>query len=97
MTAYIVAEIEVKNSDQYNEYRNKVEKTVHQFGGRYIIRGNDVVPLEGDWNPERFVVIEFPDMTSLKQWYDSSKYQLLRNIRIASTYSKIIAIDGTQS
>ena len=97
MAAYIIAEIEVKNPDKYSEYRDKVPKTVNKFGGRYIIRGTDVVPLEGGWVPERLVVIEFPDMTSLKRWYESDKYKSIRNMRMTSTLSKVIAIDGAWS
>ena len=97
MAAYIIAEIEVKNPDKYSQYRDEVPKTVNQFGGRYIIRGNNIVPLEGDWEPERLVVIEFPDMASLKRWYESDKYKSIRNMRITSTSSKVIAIDGAWS
>lgn len=94
MAAYLIAEIEVINLDQYGEYRDKVPKTVRQFGGRYIIRSNDIVLLEGTWSPERFVVIEFPNMDALKKWYESDKYISLRNMRISSTFSKVIAVDG---
>ena len=37
--------------------------------------------LEGDWQPKRLVVIEFPDMEAALGWYRSEEYQELAKIR----------------
>lgn len=50
--------------------------------------------LEGDWDPHRLVIVEFPDMAALTAWYDSPEYERLKEIRFRSAKTRIIAIEG---
>ncbi len=50
--------------------------------------------LEGDWTPTRLVVLEFPDMASLRAWYDSPEYAPLKVLRQAAAESRLIAVEG---
>ena len=50
--------------------------------------------LEGDWEPHRLVIIEFPDMGSLMDWYDSPEYARLKEIRERCARTRIIALEG---
>jgi uncharacterized protein (DUF1330 family) len=50
--------------------------------------------LEGDWDPHRLVIVEFPDMAALTAWYDSPEYERLKEIRFLSARTRIIAIEG---
>ncbi|WP_310159595.1 DUF1330 domain-containing protein [Paraburkholderia terricola] len=51
--------------------------------------------LEGDWQPHRLVIIEFPDMASLMAWYESPEYAPLKAIRETCARTRIIALEGT--
>ena len=48
------------------EYRERNTDVVAAHGGRFIARGGPHEVLEGDWNPLRLVVIEFPDMDAAR-------------------------------
>ncbi|TIU52637.1 MAG: DUF1330 domain-containing protein, partial [Mesorhizobium sp.] len=49
---------------------------------------------EGDWEPHRLVIIEFPDMAALTAWYDSPEYERLKQIRFRCAHTRIIALEG---
>src|SRR3546814_12707403 len=78
---YSVANVSVKDEDGYEEYRRQVPATIEKYGGRFIVRGGESEVLEGDWQPGRLVVLEFPNMATLKRWYESEDYQRIIALR----------------
>ena len=94
MSAYLIAEIEVTDPETYEEYRGQVAPTVERYGGRFLVRGGVVRELEGEWTPKRLVVIEFSDMASLRQWYQSDEYERLKKIRQSSSTATVLAVEG---
>ena len=48
MSAYIIVEIDVVDPVGYEEYKRQAAATVHQHGGKYIVRGGKTEVLEGD-------------------------------------------------
>ena len=64
-------------------------------GGRYLVRGGATEVLEGDVQPLRQVILEFPDMAQLKAFYNSPAYQLLVAVRQGATRGgHLLAIEG---
>jgi uncharacterized protein (DUF1330 family) len=101
MPAYMVVEIEVTDKEAYALYRPAAQAVLAQLGGsgRVIIRGGKdgsgkTESLEGGWMPERFVVIEFPDMQSAKAFYHSVQYQEALKMRMASSRSRAFFVEG---
>ena len=69
MAAYLIAEHKVTDAAKFEEYRSKVGPMIARHGGKYLTRGGSHKILEkGYWQPERVVVIEFPDMAALNAW-----------------------------
>ena len=50
--------------------------------------------IEGDWKPERLVIIEFPDRKSAEAFLGDPEIQDLFEIRHATTTSKLVLADG---
>ena len=94
MSAYLFANVEVTDPAEYERYRQQVPATIAAHGGRYLVRGGATEMLEGEGVPARVVILEFPDMATLKRWYHSPGYQKLLAIRVRSTRSTVTAIDG---
>ena len=94
MAAYIFATIEINDPAAYDDYRRRVPAVIAAYGGRYLVRGGAVERLEGDAPMHRLVIVEFPDMTRLKTFYNSAQYQLLLGIRQRSAKSTVLAIEG---
>ena len=95
MAAYVIGEIEVTDPATYEEYRKQVPAVVAKFGGKFIVRGGKVEPLEGDWVPKRMVALEFPSMEQAQKWYRSEQYAPLIKLRQKASRGKLIIVDGT--
>jgi uncharacterized protein (DUF1330 family) len=94
MAAYIVAEIQVTDQAAYEEYRPLAAASIARFGGRFIVRGGRVDLLEGEPQPQRVVVIEFPDAGTARSWYQSDEYQTALKIRQAASRGRVFLVDG---
>ncbi len=94
MPAYVIADVEVTNPELFEEYRELVPATVEAFGGKYIVRGGDSEVVEGDWTPSRTVIIEFESFEQAKAWHSSQMYAGPKQMRIDSTNSSVIIVDG---
>lgn len=94
MAAYLFAQVEVVDPEAYDEYRRSVSALVAAHGGRYLVRGGTTEVLEGDFGAGRLVIVEFPDMASLRAFYNSDAYQPLVAIRQRTTRSTLLAISG---
>ncbi|HTO84651.1 MAG TPA: DUF1330 domain-containing protein [Methylomirabilota bacterium] len=94
MPAYLIADVEVRDQEVYAEYRRQVLPLVQKHGGRFVIRGGKHEVLEGDWQPARLVVIEFPEMATLQAWYRSPEYTALIKLRQGVSRGSLVAVEG---
>ena len=95
MPAYLYATLEVSDPLAYEEYRSQAPAVIAAHGGRYLVRGGATEVLEGDVQPLRQVILEFPDMAQLKAFYHSSAYQILVAVRQGATRGgHLLAIEG---
>ena len=94
MPAYVIVEITVTDTKVYEEYRKLTPASLLPFDGRFVVRGGHTETLEGDWQPERIVVIEFPTMKKAKAWYHSDVYTSAKQIRMRSAKTKMIVVEG---
>jgi uncharacterized protein (DUF1330 family) len=94
MPVYMIIEIAVQDAQTYAEYMERVPATVEKYGGRYVVRGGPVVPLTGNWNPERIIILEFPNGEKMRAWNSSPEYQELAPLRTRSTKTRAIALEG---
>ena len=93
MPAFLIADIEVTDEQTYSAYRTANPDIVNKHGGRYVALGGAVEVLEGDWHPNRTVIIEFPSMEALRSFYTSPEYVELRKLRTKSANSRLVAIE----
>jgi uncharacterized protein (DUF1330 family) len=94
MAVYVIADIEVVDSEGFEEYRRQVPATIAAHGGRYLARGGATEILEGAWSPKRCVILEFPNMDRFKAWWSSPEYLPLRALRERTSKSNLIVTQG---
>jgi uncharacterized protein (DUF1330 family) len=94
MKAYVVAAETIKDDAVSAEYRKEVPATVEAFGGKFIARGGNLTLLEGEWPHPRLVIIEFPSRDAAEGWYRSPEYQKIIGLRLKSTVTNLIIVDG---
>ena len=94
MPAYVVVNLTVEDHDRYELYKPDAARTVAAFGGRSLVRGGRVDVLEGDFHPDRYVILEFPDLARARAWYDSPEYAGLKALRKETTRSQLFMVEG---
>ncbi len=94
MSVYMIADIKVTNAGVYRRYVAAVREIVERHGGRYHVRGGKVVPLFGDWRPERVILVEFDSMEQLRVCFGSEEYRRIAPLREQSTMSRSIVVEG---
>lgn len=96
MTAYtLIDRLLVTDGERFEAYRDPATASVQHYGGQYVLPGGtQIEPLEGNWMPNRVVVIEFDDTDQAKQWWDSPEYAEARVIHQEATVSNIILVDA---
>jgi uncharacterized protein (DUF1330 family) len=97
VAAYWIGEHVITDPTKFAEYLRKAVPIIERFGGRYLTRVGAHEVLDGDWRPNRVVIIEFPDMAMIKALYNSPEYQLLIALRQSAATDVIIAVEGEGS
>lgn len=92
--AFIVAEVDVRDSAAYRQYATEASKIVTQFGGHYIVRGGKTVRFEGDAPARRIAIIEFPSLAQLEKFESSPEYTAVKPIRLRNATSRVYAVEG---
>ncbi len=92
MAAYVLVDVEVLNPEAYAEYTRAVPATLEPFGGRFLVRGGAVETLEGEWHPQRGVLIEFPSMERARAWHASPDYVAILPIRVQHARTNFLAV-----
>ena len=95
MAVYFIADIQVTDPIAYDQYRPLAAASIARHGGRFVVRGGKVDLLEGEPQPERIVVIEFPDAETARRWYRSEEYQAALKIRQAASRGRVFLVEGT--
>jgi uncharacterized protein (DUF1330 family) len=94
--AYVIAEITVTDPEVYKAYTAAVGPVVAHFGGRYLVRGGQIVPLEGEPPKGRVVVIEFESLTVARTFADSAEYAAVAPLRLKAATSRIFLVEGAK-
>lgn len=92
--AYLIAEIDVHDPAGFEAYRTAVAPMIAAYGGRYLVRGGAVTPLEGEAPTARIVVLEFPDVATAERFWSSDDYAPVAAIRHRTTHSRIYMVEG---
>jgi uncharacterized protein (DUF1330 family) len=96
MAAYLIVEVAVEDPEVYDEYRSLVPASLAAYQGSFLVRGGAVEPLEGDWDPERIVVIRFENAQQAKRWWSSDEYRDAKALRQRAARTRMIVVDGVE-
>lgn len=94
MNAYLILDLAIHDLGKFSEYIQKIPAFIKKHSGRYIVQGVKPTVMEGDWKPDRVVVIEFPTREHAKTFLNDPEAQALFKLRHDTTTSKLILVDG---
>jgi uncharacterized protein (DUF1330 family) len=92
MAAFVIVDVEVLEPEPYRTYTSAVPATLAPFGGRFIVRGGAYATLEGEWRPQRIVIIEFPSVEQARAWHASPEYQAIVPIRLRHARTNFLTV-----
>ena len=91
---YAIARVSISDDARYADYRAGTLDSLKPFDGRFIVRGGATECVEGSWDVDRTVVIEFPSMEQARAWYRSDSYQQLAAIRREASSADFVLVEG---
>jgi uncharacterized protein (DUF1330 family) len=94
MSAYVISELEVLDPAAIETYRSTAARSIAQYGGRYLARGGAAEAAEGGPPPKSIVVVEFPSMERLREWYASPEYAEALKVRRTALDRRLIFVEG---
>jgi uncharacterized protein (DUF1330 family) len=93
-SAYIIANVDVKNPEQYEEYKRLSSIAMKAHGAEVCTRGGKLEVLEGDWTPSRVVLLKFPSVEQARKFYDSAEYSAARKAREGIAVMRMVLVEG---
>jgi uncharacterized protein (DUF1330 family) len=97
MSVYFIVEIEeIIDGKMYSEYADNVGSIVEKFEGKYLVKGDEIVTVSGQWQPAKIVVIEFDNFEKLRNCFGSPEYRAIAPLREKSTKARAIAVEGIE-
>jgi uncharacterized protein (DUF1330 family) len=93
-SAYIIANVIVTDPVQYEEYKKWSSAAMQAHGAEVCVRGGKVEVLEGEWAPERLVILKFPSLEAAKAFDASPEYGKARAARQGAAVMRMIVVEG---
>ncbi|GAP35743.1 DUF1330 domain-containing protein [Piscinibacter sakaiensis] len=94
MSAYVIAEVTITDAARMAAYREWSTRAMQEHGAEVLVRGGTIDTLEGDWTPERLVVLRFADRAAAHRFYDSETYRHARTLREGAGVMRMVVVDG---
>jgi uncharacterized protein (DUF1330 family) len=94
MSSYIVVDVTVTDPQGYTEYIGKVGPLLEKHGGKVTHRLGNIEAIEGAWQPNTLVLIEFPDRAAAKAFNEDPDYPPIKELRLRSTTGNLLIADG---
>ncbi|WP_172435841.1 DUF1330 domain-containing protein [Sediminicola luteus] len=94
-TVYCLFEnVKIVDTVKMEAYKKEVFSIVEKYGGEYVVAGDNIQTIEGNWNPSFLVMIKFPSMEHANNWYNSEAYRPLKELRQTSGQFNGIIMEG---
>lgn len=94
MSAYVIFDVEIHDMNRYKTFMAGVKPALDAAGARYLARGGAHKVYEGDWQPRRIVILEFPDIAAWEAFYIGPVYQGLKAVRDECSSASLVAVEG---
>jgi uncharacterized protein (DUF1330 family) len=96
MSAYVIFDVDIRDAARYQEFMAGVKPALEKAGAKYLARGGAHKVYEGDWQPRRIVLIEFPSVAAWEEFYSGPTYQGLKSVRDACSSARLVSVVGLE-
>jgi len=97
MPAFLISDVSVRDANAFQVYRTRAADSIIRYGGKYLVRGGVIEPLEGGWSPRAIIIVEFPSLEQARAWYRSPEYASALEVRDKALSRNLILVDGIEA
>lgn len=94
MSAFVIFDVRIDDPTRYQEFMAGVKPALEAADAKYLARGGAHRVYEGDWEPRRIVLLEFPSIAAWEGFYEGPVYQGLKAVRDACSSARLVAVEG---
>lgn len=94
MTVYALAQITIADRIRYDRYREAFLPTLRPFNGRLLAADSDPQIIEGEWQSEKVILIEFENDELFRGWMESPEYEQIAIDRRAGAFGSVLLLHG---
>jgi len=96
MGYYFIAQIKIKDENEYQRYIDKAGDVFRKYNGEYLAVDNNPSILEGLCSYTRIVLIKFKSKKDFSDWYNSKDYQEILKYRLRAADCDTILVKGLE-
>jgi len=91
---YAIAQLKITDRATYNRYQERFMSVMRKFKGRLLAADEHPQVIEGQWDREKVVLLEFPDEPAFREWAESPEYLEIAKDRKAGSDAVILLAGG---
>ena len=95
MSAYIIAQLKFTHRELYDRYEVRLVDVFRKFKGRLLVADDRPQVLEGPFEGDKVVVLEFPDKTAAMAFQESPEHAEIAADRKAGADAVLLMVGGT--
>ena len=95
MSAYMIAQIDVHDPDEFQNYLAGFMPIFQRYGGELLATSkNETTVFEGEWAHRNTVIMKFPSVEKAQAWYHDPEYHKLAKHRHRSAQANLVLVEG---
>ena len=94
MSVYIIAQLKFTKRELYDRYQARFFDVFRKFRGRVLVADEQPIVLEGRFERDKVVVLEFPDRAAAMEFQESADYAEIAVDRKAGADAVMLMVDG---
>ena len=95
MSAYVVAQIQIDDTDEYQLYLDGFLPSFQRHGGQILATSRNVTEvMEGDWAYPCTVILQFPSVAAAHAWHSDPEYTALAAHRHKAARTNLVIVEG---
>ena len=91
---YAIAQLNITDRATYDRYQARFMGVMKKFKGRVLASDEHPQVVEGQWDRQKVVLLEFPDEPAFREWAESPEYEEIAKDRKAGSDAVILLVQG---
>jgi uncharacterized protein (DUF1330 family) len=91
---YAIAQLRIHDRATYERYQGRFMGVMKKFRGRVLAADESPQVVEGSWDRQKVVLLEFPDEPAFREWAESPEYLEIAKDRKAGSDAVVLLVKG---